>query len=212
MAGAIVNLNSGAGDRASAADASAYNAARPPWPGSPAGLLAAGWAHGIRAFDLSPGVVRTDMTESMRAHVGRTEWTAPERVTDLVLALCSGELDAWSGRYVRAGVDTPASLRAQACPRRAGPDDRALRLHLVGSGRPVGLTAVALHRNMSSVYIHAHETAAVAGASGYAGGEILRLLLGAPRPRDRCAHGRLERRAAARRACTRTCTRWPTGC
>ena len=81
----------------------------------------------------------------MRAHVGRTEWTAPERVTDLLLALCSGELDAWSGRYVRAGADTPASLRAQAA-RGVGPDDRALRLAPVGSGRPAGLSPV-LHRN-----------------------------------------------------------------
>ena len=42
--------------------------------------------------------------------------------------------------------------------------------------------------------------AAVAGASGYAGGEVLRLLLGAPRGRDRRADRQLQRRAAARRA------------
>jgi hypothetical protein len=50
----------------------------------------------------------------MRAHEGRTEWTSPEEVTDLVLALASGELDAWSGRMVRAGLDTAESLRARA--------------------------------------------------------------------------------------------------
>ena len=29
----------------------------------------------VRAFDLAPGVVRTDMTLAMMAHEGRTEWT-----------------------------------------------------------------------------------------------------------------------------------------
>ena len=70
----------------------------------------AGWARGIRAFDLMPGVVRTDMTEAMGVHAGRTEWTDPGEVTDLVLALVSGDLDAWSGRFVRAGTDTVDSL------------------------------------------------------------------------------------------------------
>jgi NAD(P)-dependent dehydrogenase (short-subunit alcohol dehydrogenase family) len=70
--------------------------------------------HGVKVFDLAPGVVRTDMTASMKAHEGRTEWTSPREVTDLLLALASGELDAWSGRMVRAGVDTPESLRARA--------------------------------------------------------------------------------------------------
>jgi hypothetical protein len=61
-----------------------------------------------------PGVVRTDMTLGMLAHVGRTEWTSPEVVTELVLGLAGGDLDAWSGRLVRAGADTVASLLARA--------------------------------------------------------------------------------------------------
>jgi hypothetical protein len=89
----------------------------------------AGWARGIRAFDLMPGVVRTDMTTGMDVHAGRTEWTDPADVTDLVLALVSGQLDSWSGRMMRAGTDTVASLCARA---QAGlaPSERTLVLAL----------------------------------------------------------------------------------
>jgi NAD(P)-dependent dehydrogenase (short-subunit alcohol dehydrogenase family) len=111
--GRVINLNSGAGVRPGA-HASAYNASKTALARVTGSTHLSGRAHGIRAFDLAPGVVHTDMTASMRAHEGRTEWTSPEQVTDLVLALASGELDAWSGRMVRAGIDTVASLRARA--------------------------------------------------------------------------------------------------
>ncbi|QKE86111.1 SDR family oxidoreductase [Arthrobacter sp. NEB 688] len=126
--GRVVNLNSGAGRRAGA-EASAYNVSKTALARITGSTHLAGWERGIRAFDLMPGVVRTDMTEAMEAHVGRTEWTAPEEVTALVLALASGELDAFSGRFVRAGVDTPASLRAMA-ERGLEPGERMLDLVL----------------------------------------------------------------------------------
>ena len=136
--GRIVNLNSGAARRAGA-DASAYNVSKTALARVTGSTHLAGWARGIRAFDLMPGVVRTDMTEAMDAHAGRTEWTDPAEVTDLVLALVSGELDAWSGRFVRAGIDTVASLRARARgrpgARRAHPGARPGRV------RPPHLTA-----------------------------------------------------------------------
>jgi NAD(P)-dependent dehydrogenase (short-subunit alcohol dehydrogenase family) len=127
--GRIVNINSGSAYR-NHDSATAYNVSK----GALARLTAAtglGATHGVRAFDLAPGVVRTDMTLSMRAHEGRTEWTSPEEVTTLLMALASGELDAWSGRMVRAGVDTVESLRARA---RAGLDDTARTLGLVRWG------------------------------------------------------------------------------
>jgi NAD(P)-dependent dehydrogenase (short-subunit alcohol dehydrogenase family) len=133
--GRVVNLASGAGTR-ERGDLTAYSASKSALTRLTGGIHEAGWAQGIRAFDLSPGVVRTDMTGSMRMHVGRTEWTTPQEVTDLLLALCSGELDPWSGRYVRAGVDTPSSLRERAA-RGVGPDDRALRLHPWGPDDPL---------------------------------------------------------------------------
>jgi len=111
--GRIINVNSGAALRPGL-DASAYNVSKTALARVTGSTHLAGWARGIRAFDLMPGVVRTDMTDAMQAHVGRTEWTAPEEVTDLVLALASGDLDAWSGRFVRAGIDAVDALREQA--------------------------------------------------------------------------------------------------
>ncbi len=111
--GRIINVNSGAARRASA-DASAYAVSKTALARLTGSTHLAGWGRGIRAFDLMPGVVRTDMTEGMDAHAGRTQWTRPDEVTDLVLGLASGDLDAWSGRFVRAGIDTVDSLRAMA--------------------------------------------------------------------------------------------------
>ena len=123
--GRIVNLNSGAGTREDG-DLTAYTASKSALARITGGIAAAGERHGVFAFDMAPGVVRTDMTGAMQAHVGRTEWTSPEEVTDLVLGLASGELDAWSGRFVRAGADTVDSLRGQA--ESLGDRDRTLGL------------------------------------------------------------------------------------
>lgn len=118
--GRVLNLSSGAATRGSD-EASAYNTSKTALTRI-TGAVAAGTAHhGVRAFDLAPGVVRTDMTASMRAHRDRTEWTDPAEVAALALAVAGGELDAWSGRMVRAGMDTPASLTARA---RAGLGER----------------------------------------------------------------------------------------
>ena len=133
--GRVVNLNSGSGMRESAR-LSAYSASKAALARLTGALHAAGEQHGVHAFDLAPGVVRTDMTLSMDLHEGRTEWTPVEAVTALVLALGSGELDAWSGRFVRAGVDTPDSLRARAAAG-LGPDDRRLRLQPWGPDDPL---------------------------------------------------------------------------
>ena len=110
--GRIVNINSGAAYRNSGV-ATAYNVSK----GALARLtsqLGLGEDRTALVFDLAPGVVRTDMTESMVLHRGRTEWTSPAEVTELLLALASGDLDEWSGRLVRAGLDTPSSLAARA--------------------------------------------------------------------------------------------------
>lgn len=127
----VVNLNSGAGLRAGSV-ATAYNLSK----SALARLTGSTHLAGIACLDLMPGVVRTDMTEAMQAHVERTEWTDPEEVTALVLAFAGGDLDAWSGRYVRAGVDTPASLRARAAEG-LGPHDRMLTLEPWGPSDPL---------------------------------------------------------------------------
>ena len=133
--GRVINLNSGAGT-AERAELSAYTASKSALARITGSTHLAGWAQGIRAFDLAPGTVRTQMTLSMKLHRGRTVWTDPTDVTILVLALAGGDLDAWSGRFVRAGVDTPASLREQAA---LGIDDeaRTLRLRSFGPSDPL---------------------------------------------------------------------------
>ena len=80
------------------------------------------------------------MTESMDAHAGRTEWTDPAEVTDLVLALVSGELDAWSGRFVRAGIDTVA-VAAGPARRPAWRPTSAPSSSPSGESDPLDLTA-----------------------------------------------------------------------
>ncbi|KRE53722.1 3-oxoacyl-ACP reductase [Phycicoccus sp. Soil748] len=134
--GRVLNLNSGAGVRPGAV-ASAYNASKTALARVTGSTQLAGEGRGVLAFDLAPGVVRTDMTEAMTAHEDRTEWTDPGEVTALALALASGELDVWAGRMVRAGVDTPASLHDRAA---GGLDDvdRTITLMPWGDDDPLG--------------------------------------------------------------------------
>jgi 3-oxoacyl-[acyl-carrier protein] reductase len=128
-AGRVVTVSSGAG--ATDRDVySAYCAAKAGAFRLTGNLHLAGYDRGLRAFDVSPGVVRTDMTGAMAMHDGRTEWTDPHDLVDLVVAVAAGGLDAWSGRYLRAGVDTPASLRAAE----TGLDERARRLRVQALG------------------------------------------------------------------------------
>lgn len=109
--GRVVNLNSGvgAGDR----DVySAYAAAKAGLFRITGSLHQAGYRRGVRAFEISPGVVRTGMTTAMAVHAGRQDWTPVEAIVDLVTAVAAGRLDAWSGGFLRAGVDTVESLDA----------------------------------------------------------------------------------------------------
>lgn len=133
--GRIVNLASGAAYR-NADSATAYNLSK----GALSRItsqLGLGDGRTALVFDLAPGVVRTDMTLSMQMHRGRTEWTSPDEVSELLLAIARGELDAWSGRMVRAGVDTVESLRARA-EAGLGDRDRTLGLLAWGPDDPLG--------------------------------------------------------------------------
>ncbi|PRY17586.1 SDR family NAD(P)-dependent oxidoreductase [Kineococcus rhizosphaerae] len=110
-AGRVVDLSSGSASKDSGRYA-AYGASKAALFRLGGAIAAAGAEHGITAFELSPGVVRTAMSTSMSQHADRTEWTDPEEVVAMVAAIASGALDAWSGRYLRVGADTPESLRA----------------------------------------------------------------------------------------------------
>lgn len=133
--GRVINLNSGSGMRESDV-LTAYHASKSALARLTGGTALAGAEHGVLAFDLAPGVIESDMTHSMRMHDDRTDWTDPEDVKALVLALADGELDGFSGRFVRAGTDGLAELRERS---RAGLGEgaRMLRLRPWGPGDPV---------------------------------------------------------------------------
>ncbi len=141
--GRVAGLNSGAGanDREIY---SAYCAAKAGMFRLTGNLHLAGHDQGLRAFELSPGVVRTEMTAAMAMHDRRTDWTPAEALVELLLAVAAGDLDPWSGCFLRAGVDTPESLRASAVELARGPGPvpaPARRLGVLpwGDGDPLGL-------------------------------------------------------------------------
>lgn len=133
-AGRVININSGSGTKPSEV-ASAYNVGKTALGRITGSTHLSGRGRGVLAFDLAPGVVRTDMTASMPRHADRTEWTDPDEVVELFLALAEGRLDAWSGRMVRAGADTVADLEAAAPG--LGEADRTVGLIPYGDDDPL---------------------------------------------------------------------------
>ena len=62
----------------------------------------------IPVFPISPGLVRTEMTEGVFGD--NAPWTPDECAPNLVRALASGRFDALSGRYLHAEHDPPEQL------------------------------------------------------------------------------------------------------
>ncbi|WP_020577502.1 SDR family NAD(P)-dependent oxidoreductase [Actinopolymorpha alba] len=111
--GRIVELTTGVAIR-DGAIYSAYRTAKTGLLRMTGSIVAAAGEYGVTAFDVSPGHVETDMTRSMEMHRGRTSWTPVAAVTDIIVAIAAGRLDALSGRYFRAGTDDVEDLRARA--------------------------------------------------------------------------------------------------
>jgi NAD(P)-dependent dehydrogenase (short-subunit alcohol dehydrogenase family) len=79
---------------------------------------------GIPVFSISPGLVRTRMTESFG---DEAPWTPPELAPRLVRALASGRLDGLAGRYLHAEHDDIDDLARRVNEIRAE-DLNAIRL------------------------------------------------------------------------------------
>jgi NADP-dependent 3-hydroxy acid dehydrogenase YdfG len=129
--GRVVSLASGLSTRGGAIY-SAYSVGKTGLMRLTENLAAALDGTAVRAFDLAPGVVQTAMSRSMSIHEGRTDWTPPEVVVELLAAIAAGELDQWSGRFLRAGADALDTLRRTTPPHTG----RQLRLVPYGEDDP----------------------------------------------------------------------------
>lgn len=88
---------------------------------------------GVSIFDVTPGLVRTDMTANMPMWAGHRpdQFFDVQRVCDMVLAVAAGRLDELTGRFVHAGKDDVDDLVARAAEIRER-DARTLRIRPYG--------------------------------------------------------------------------------
>jgi 3-oxoacyl-[acyl-carrier protein] reductase len=80
--------------------------------------------HGIAVFTISPGLVRTSLTEALGEDA---PWTPPSLAPQLVRALASGRADRLTGRYIHAEHDNIEDLIERA-DEIVGDDLNAIRL------------------------------------------------------------------------------------
>jgi NAD(P)-dependent dehydrogenase (short-subunit alcohol dehydrogenase family) len=108
-AGRIVNVASGAAYLpATIRSSSAYGASKAAVHRFSELLATQLSPQNVFVFSISPGLVRTSMTDGYGDDL---PWTPPECAPELVVALASGEFDALAGRYLHAEHDPPAELR-----------------------------------------------------------------------------------------------------
>ncbi|HEX2495453.1 MAG TPA: SDR family oxidoreductase [Gaiellaceae bacterium] len=109
--GRIVNTGSGAAYLPGAASTS-YGPSKAALYRMGEGLAQQLEPHGIPVFTISPGLVRTGMTEGH--FPDDAPWTPPELAPKLVRVLASGRADALSGRYIHAEHDDIEALILRA--------------------------------------------------------------------------------------------------
>jgi len=95
---------------------SAYQASKAALVRLTEALAAEARAFGVFVFAISPGMVKTEMTEQVFAEIWDDEsvWSPPELTAELVAFLASGALDELSGRYIHAAVDDWKSMPGNA--------------------------------------------------------------------------------------------------
>lgn len=135
--GRIVNINSGFGLRGTPTY-SAYAVSKAALARLTDCLAQALAGQPVAVFDLSPGLVRTDMTTEMPmwADVPDEEWTPPSVVVQAVLTLASGRADALSGRFLHATADGLDDLIGRAA-QLVDQDARKLRLRPYADDDPL---------------------------------------------------------------------------
>lgn len=90
---------------------------------------------GVKVFDLSPGLVRTAMSDGsgLFDEVPAEEWTPIEKSVATVQSLLSGRYDDLSGRFIHAEDDLDDLLDRV----RRSPNARQLRLTRAGEDDPL---------------------------------------------------------------------------
>lgn len=108
---------------------SAYQASKAALVRLTEALAAEARGHGVSVFAISPGMVKTSMTEVVFADIWDDHelWTPPERTAELVMRISSGALDGLSGRYIHAAQDEWETMGDRA-PTILDEDLHALRL------------------------------------------------------------------------------------
>ena len=91
---------------------------------------------GVTLLEVSPGLVRTDMTETMWGPPDEQPWNDVARVVEVVRRFAAGDLDALHGRFVHAARDDVDALVALA-GRVRETDARTLRLRAYGPEDPL---------------------------------------------------------------------------
>lgn len=132
--GHIININSLQGSRSGGTSA-AYSVSKAALMRLTDSIAAETTGSGVVVMDLSPGLVRTAMTDD-RPDLGllpAEEWTPPEAAAGHVAALVSGRYDALHGRFVHVSDDLDSLLPRTA----AHPDARVLRLMPAGPDDPL---------------------------------------------------------------------------
>ena len=122
--GRIVNTGSGAG-YLPGSRSTAYSASKAALYRFGETLATQLEPHGIPVFTISPGLVRSEMTEDV--FPDDAPWTPPELAPRLVRVLLSGRADALSGRYLHAEHDDIEDLIRRAAEIRDD-DLNAIRL------------------------------------------------------------------------------------
>lgn len=135
--GRVLHVGSGMGQRPRPqGDWSAYSASKAAVARLTDSLAAALDGTGVTVLEMSPGLVRTDMTESMWGPADQQSWNPVERMTAAVVRFARGDLDTLHGRFVHAARDDLDVLLAAADDIRAL-DARTLRLRPYGDDDPL---------------------------------------------------------------------------
>jgi 3-oxoacyl-[acyl-carrier protein] reductase len=134
-AGRVLHVGSGMGQRANP-DWSAYAVSKAAVSRLTDSLAAALDGTGVTVLEVSPGLVRTDMTETMWGPPDEQAWNPAQRVVDLAVRFAAGELDSLHGRFVHAARDDVDRLLRVAADLRAA-DARTLRLRTFGPDDPL---------------------------------------------------------------------------